>query len=53
MSPCWCCAVRHRRLLLIGVVLFFVTVLINKQLGISPSRHRDMEHLENATFDDD
>ena len=40
-------------LLLIGVVLFFVTVLINKQLGISPSRHRDMEHLENPTPDDD
>jgi len=34
-------------LLLLGVVLFFVTVLINKRLGISPSRHRDMEHLEN------
>lgn len=28
-------------LLLIGVVLFFVTVLINKKLGISPSRRRD------------
>ena len=40
-------------LLLIGVVLFFVTVLINKHLGISPSRHRDMEHLENPTPDDD
>jgi amino acid transporter len=39
-------------LLLIGVVLFFVTVLINKHLGISPSRHRDMEHLENATPQD-
>ena len=34
-------------LLVIGVVLFFVTVLINKRLGISPSRYRDMEHLEN------
>jgi len=26
--------------------LFFVTTLINKHLGISPSRYRDMEDLE-------
>jgi hypothetical protein len=28
------------------VVLFFVTVLINKKLGISPSRYRDPADLE-------
>ena len=39
-------------LLLIGVVLFFITVLINKHLGISPSRRRDIEQLENATPDE-
>jgi APA family basic amino acid/polyamine antiporter len=39
-------------LLLLGVVLFFVTVLINKRLGISPSQYRDMEQLENASPDD-
>ena len=33
-------------LLVIGVVLFFVTVLINKRLGISPSRYRDPQDLE-------
>ena len=33
-------------LLVLGVVLFFVTTLINKHLGISPSRYRDMEDLE-------
>jgi len=33
-------------LLVIGVVLFFVTVLINKKLGISPSRYRDPHDLE-------
>ena len=33
-------------LLVIGVVLFFVTVLINKKMGISPSRYRDPADLE-------
>jgi basic amino acid/polyamine antiporter, APA family len=33
-------------LLVIGVVLFFVTVGINRRLGISPSRYRDLEDLE-------
>ncbi len=33
-------------LLVLGVVLFFVTTLINKHLGISPSRYRNMEDLE-------
>jgi amino acid transporter len=32
-------------LLVIGVVLFFVTVLINKKLGVSPSRWRDLKDL--------
>jgi APA family basic amino acid/polyamine antiporter len=32
-------------LLVVGVVLFFVTVLINKKLGISPSRWRDMSDI--------
>ena len=32
-------------LLVVGVVLFFVTVLINKKLGISPSRWRDMADM--------
>ena len=35
-------------LLVLGVVLFFVTALINKQLGISPSRWRDMDDLRIA-----
>ena len=39
-------------LLLLGVVLFFVTVLINRHLGISPSRHREMDQLENPDPDD-
>jgi len=33
-------------LLVLGVVLFGVTVLINKRLGISPSQYRDMTDLE-------
>jgi hypothetical protein len=33
-------------LLVIGVVLFGVTLLINKRLGISPSQYRDMTDLE-------
>jgi amino acid transporter len=33
-------------LLVIGVVLFFLTTLINKKMGISPSRYRDPHDLE-------
>src|SRR6478752_190965 len=33
-------------LLVLGVVLFFVTTLINKKMGISPSRYRDPHDLE-------
>jgi hypothetical protein len=32
-------------LLVVGVVLFLVTVLINRKLGISPSRWRDMADM--------
>jgi APA family basic amino acid/polyamine antiporter len=39
-------------LLLLGVVLFFVTVLINRRLGISPSRHHDVSALDGHGPDD-
>ncbi len=32
-------------LLVLGVALFFVTVLINRKLGISPSRWRDRSEI--------
>ncbi len=39
-------------LLLLGVVLFFVTVLINRRLGISPSRYHDTSALDGHGPDD-
>ena len=39
-------------LLLLGVMLFFVTVLINRRLGISPSRYHDTSALDARGPDD-
>jgi hypothetical protein len=39
-------------LLLVGIVLFFVTVYINRRLGISPSRHHDVSALDARGPDD-